>query len=316
MNPSDVPGLLWQFPRRFLRATHQLGRMVRRDLVGLTPEQIRLTLDGFARLYPGHFHVAFERTECAGVPCGLLYPRHVDRRSKQREVLVLMHGGGFAFGSALTHRAFASALVHALDCEVWIPEYRLAPECPFPAPLEDAVSVVRQLSLEGESPWVLGDSAGGNLALSAVLEVQKEEGVTVAGVGLFSPWLDLHPQSNSNRLSKTENSPFERLDMVEYASHYLRGISAADPRVAPLKGALQGLPPVYLEASKAEYLYPDFELARIAFANSKVEFLSREEERALHGWQLFPDVLPEARRSVKHFASFVKAVSAKKIGCN
>lgn len=315
MNPSDVSSLLWQFPKRFLRATHQLGRMVRRDVVGMTPEQIRLTLDGFARLYPGHFHVAFERTECNGVSCGLLYPRHTKRRSKQREVLVLAHGGGFAFGSALTHRAFASALVHALDCEVWIPEYRLAPEHPFPAPLEDVVHVVMDLCREGRRPWVLGDSAGGNLALAAVLEVQKEEGIAVSGVGLFSPWLDLRPQSNSNRLGKTENSPFERLDMVEYASHYLRGASADDPRVAPLNGALGALPPVYLEASKAEYLYPDFELARNAFARAKVECVIREEDRALHGWQLFPDVLPEARRSVKHFAAFVQAVSARNPQC-
>lgn len=316
MNPADVPALLWQFPKRFLRASHQLGRVVRRDVVGMTPEQIRLTLDGLARLYPGHFHVAFERTECNGVPCGLLYPRHAQRKAQQREILVLAHGGGFAFGSALTHRAFASALVRALECEVWIPEYRLAPEHPFPAPLNDVVSVVTSLCREGARPWVLGDSAGGNLALSSVLEVHEKEGAIVAGVGLFSPWLDLNPQSDSNRLSKTESSPFERLDMVEYAAHYLHGSSAMDPLVAPLTRPLHALPPVYLEASKAEYLHPDFELARKAFAKANVQCFSREEERALHGWQLFPDVLPEARRSVKQFAAFVQAVSSTNSECS
>lgn len=315
MNPSDVSSLLWQFPKRFLRATHQLGRVVRRDVVGMTPEQIRLTLDGLARLYPGHFHVAFERTQLGGVPCGLLYPRHAKGMSQQERVLVLAHGGGFAFGSALTHRAFASALVHALDCEVWIPEYRLAPENPFPAPLEDVMSVVQQLCQIGRKPWVLGDSAGGNLALSTVLEMQKQEGKAIAGVGLFSPWLDLNPHSNSNRLGKTESSPFERLDMVEYASHYLGGESTNDYRVAPLMRELHNLPPVYLEASKAEYLHPDFELARNAFAKAGIECFSREEARALHGWQLFPDVLPEARRSVKHFAAFVQSVSSRKPEC-
>ena len=310
MKSSHVTDLLWSFPKRFLRASHQLGRIVRRDVVGMTPEQIRTSLDGLARLYPGHFNVAFERTAINGIPCAKLYPRHGGQRSDKRKapVLVLAHGGGFAFGSALTHRAFASALVVELQCEVWIPEYRLAPEHPFPAPLEDVVSVLEGLASRCNDLWMLGDSAGGNLALSAAMEWKKHSGQHVQGVGLFSPWLDLRAHSNSNRSNLTDLSPFERLDMVEYASHYLNGCPAEDPRVAPLDQSLSGLKNVYIEASKAEYLHPDFELACGAFRGQNVSFTDRLESRALHGWQLFPDVLPEAKRSVKAFSAFVKSV--------
>lgn len=309
MNPRDVTDQLLQFPKRFLRATHQFGRMVRRDVVGMTPEQIRTTLDAVARLYPGHFNVVFERTLVGGIPCGHLYPRQAKPSSAR---MVLAHGGGFAFGSPLTHRAFASALVQSLQCEVWIPDYRLAPEHPFPAPLKDVLDVINSLTSNGRAVWVLGDSAGGNLALSAALEQVRVNSTSIAGIGLFSPWLDLRPHSESNQKAQTANSPFERLDMVEYANHYLQGHDAADPRVAPLLANVSGLKHVYLEASCAEYLYPDALLARKVFKEAGVPCEWREEERALHGWQLFPDVLPEAKRSVDAFCRFVQSVESIK----
>ena len=166
------------------------------------------------------------------------------------------------------------------------------------------------LAGHSEDLWVLGDSAGGNLALAAAMEWKKLSGQQVQGLGLFSPWLDLRAHSNSNRSNQTDLSPFERLDMVEYASHYLQGCPAEDPRVAPLNQSLSGLSNVYIEASKAEYLYPDFEFACEAFRSQNVSFADRLEINALHGWQLFPDVLPEAKRSVKAFSAFVKSVRA------
>ena len=312
MKPKRVTDMLWSFPERFLRVSHQFGRVVRRDVVGMTPEQIRASLDGLARLYPGHFNVAFERTTLQDVPCAKLYPRHRPRSNEGKDapVLVLAHGGGFAFGSALTHRAFASALVVELQCEVWIPEYRLAPEHPFPAPLEDVITVLDGLSSKSEALWILGDSAGGNLALVAGMEWINRTGGHIQGIGLFSPWLDLGSNSASNRLNQTDQSPFERLDLVEYAAHYLRDFPADDPLVAPLNGDLTAAPPIYIEASKAEYLRPDFEQACIVFEERGVTFTAREEKGALHGWQLFPDVLPEAKRSVRAFSSFIEGVRA------
>ena len=166
MKPMRVTDMLWSFPERFLRVSHQFGRVVRRDVVGMTPEQIRASLDGLARLYPGHFNVAFERTTLQGVPCAKLYPRHRARGNAGQDspVLVLAHGGGFAFGLA-DAPGLRLTLVVELQCEVWIPEYRLAPEHPFPAPLEDVVTVLNGRSSKSEALWILGDSAGGTWPL-------------------------------------------------------------------------------------------------------------------------------------------------------
>ena len=160
MKSKRASSLLWSFPERFLRVSHQLGRVVRRDVVGMTPEQIRLSLDGLARLYPGHFNVVFERTNLNGIPCAKLYPRHGHQYPSEQNapIFVLVHGGGFAFGSAWTHRAFASALVVEMECEIWIPEYRLAPEHPFPASLEDVMKILDELSVSHNQIWLLGDS--------------------------------------------------------------------------------------------------------------------------------------------------------------
>ena len=266
MKPKHVTDMLWSFPERFLSVSHLFGRVVRRDVVGMTPEQIRASLDGLARLYPGHFNVAFERTTLQGVPCAKLYPRHRARGNAGQDapVLVLAHGGGFAFGSALTHRAFASALVVELQCEVWIPEYRLAPEHPF-RHLGRYHHGLERPFVQIEALWILGDSAGGNLALAAGMEWMNRTGEGIQGIGLFSPWLDLGSNSASNRMNQADHSPFERLDLVEYAAHYLRDFPAGDPMVAPLNGDLTAAPPIYIEASKAEYLRPDFEQACIVF---------------------------------------------------
>ena len=294
----------WNFPARFLSATHQMGRILRRDVIGMTPEQIRKTLDGFARLYPGHMSVGYESTHMGSVPAARLYPKH-PRNANLNQHILLIHGGGFAFGSARTHRALASALVIEMECEVWLPEYRLAPEHAFPEPLEDVLEAYAHLSSNAKDVWVLGDSAGGNLAMTLCLDAAEKGWASPKGLMLLSPWLDLTPNSKSNRASHTEQSPFDRLDMIEYATHYLQGTPPYHPRCNPLVRDLSDLPLIYAEASEMEYLWPDYERMRKAFAKTPERFIGRVEAHALHGWQLFPDLLPEAKRSIKGMTAFM-----------
>ena len=301
--------LVWQFPGRFSSATHQLGRVIRRDVMGMTPEQIRVTLDRLAGLYPGHYSVGFESKELGGVPTAHLYNKRFasgHALEPQNGHVLLIHGGGFSFGSSRTHRALASALVRQAAVDVWIPDYRLAPEHPFPAPLDDALAALMELQQLSHRPvFVAGDSAGGNLAMSAVLDALELKAKPLAGLMLLSPWLDLNQNSSSNQVGLTDQSPFDRLDMLEYATYYLQGTSPEHPRANPLARISDQMPPVYLEASKAEYLWPELTAFRNAYANTEANITVRTEERALHGWQLFPDLLPEAKRSVAAISDFI-----------
>lgn len=274
-----------------------------------TPEQIRYTLDGMARLYPGSVGVSFEMTEIAGIPTALIQSKEAEPTTgKLQPGIVLVHGGGFSFGSARTHRALGTALARLTHCTVWIPEYSLAPEHAFPQANEDMAAVYLELSRSREL-FVMGDSAGGNLATVLVRTCIERGWQQPRGLILLSPWLDLRPQSSSNVQEKSEFSPFERLDMLEYAEHYLQGHDADQPSVSPLLGSFLGFPPVYLESSRIEYLHPDAIQLTKALQSQGIQFEYREEFKALHGWQLFPDVLPEAKKSVLGIAEFVKCHS-------
>ena len=308
---ASLAELIWDFPHRFSSTTHRIGRTLRRDVIGLTPAQIRVSLDRLAALYPGHYSVGFEMLSLGDVPAARLYPRHQHKfnfNEATNQAVLLVHGGGFAFGSPRTHRALASALVRQTGVEVWVPDYRLAPEHPFPTPLDDVANALRELSQRKRGGiWVVGDSAGGNLAISAVLDEIGSLDGKILGLMLLSPWLDLRPQSVSNQSRIVDTSPFDRLDMLEYAIHYLGRTPPNEARVCPLIRNLSKLPAVYAEASHAEYLWPDFAEFRKAFAKSSQILTFREEPNALHGWQLFPDVLPEAKRSILAMAEFMKA---------
>ncbi len=302
-----LPSSLWNIPQRFISITHQLGRSWRRDVIKMTPEQIRISLDGFARLYPGQFGVTYEETKLGSIVSAKIYSNpSASEKPKGRTRVLLVHGGGFAFGSMRTHRALATALAAKTGTEVWLPDYSLAPENPFPKALEELLECFVDLTKTDEPIWLMGDSAGANLA-AAVLNMAIERGLTLpAGLILLSPWIDLRASSESNTMSQAEWSPFERLDMLEYATHYLQGHSPMDPLASPIMAPLDQWPPVYLEASRAEYLWSDSEALATQLKEQKVDFEFRIEKASLHGWQLFPDILPEAKRSIHHMATFLE----------
>ncbi|MFZ8836101.1 MAG: alpha/beta hydrolase fold domain-containing protein [Flavobacteriales bacterium] len=288
----------------FLSISNLFGRFVRRNFLKLTPIQLRTLLDRLSGLYPGNRSVVFKMKELNGIPAAHLFPKKTIE-DQQRKTVILVHGGAFAFGSVQTHRALATALVRSVNCEVWIPAYRLAPEFPFPIPLEDVVRSCEAIIGDAQDWWLLGDSAGGNLAMSALFEIANKHQKIPNGLILLSPWLDLGYWSESNLFERTKMSPFNRKDVFEYARYYLKDLSPDNPKVYPLANDLSKLPKVYVEASEAEYLWYDFELIRKTFANQNRSLFTRIERSALHGWQLFPDILPEAKRSIRSISQFI-----------
>ena len=178
--------------------------------------------------------------------------------------MLYLHGGGFTIGSARTHRALATHLAAASRATVHLLDYRLAPEHPFPAALDDTLAAWRELLADGAEPartGLAGDSAGGWLALTAALRLRDEGDPLPAVLGLVSPWLDLlgteWPADRSDAMLRPSW-------LRRCAAGFAPGADLAAPELAPLTKDLGGLPPMVVHVGSEEILLPD--AVRLALA--------------------------------------------------
>jgi acetyl esterase/lipase len=180
--------------------------------------------------------------------------------------VLYLHGGGFTVGSPATHRALAAHLALASGATVHLVDYRLAPEHPFPAAVDDAVAAYRDLLTRGAEPGhtaLVGDSAGGWLALTTALRLRADGDRLPAVLGLVSPWLDLSGASWPDRID-----PMLQLAWLHRcATAFAAGADVTAPVFAPLTVDLSGLPPMVVHVGSEEILLPDaVDLARTARA--------------------------------------------------
>ena len=223
--------------------------------------------------------------------------------------VIWIHGGAFAFGSPRVYRAAAVHLARATRCRVILPQYRLAPTHVFPTAHDDVERALGACVESHGQVVVLGDSAGGNLALSAChrwIGLGRDPKY-IAGLALLSPWCDLREEAASIHANRVAHSPFNHEDSLEYSRMYLSGHNASDARVSPLLSPqFDALPPVYLEWALDEFLAPDIALLSHALSSSGVALVQRNEPQAVHGWQLLPDFLPEAKRSTAALGDWIR----------
>jgi acetyl esterase/lipase len=169
-------------------------------------------------------------------------------------VLLYLHGGGYVLGSAQSYRATSSGLAVGTGVRVLVPDYRLAPEHPYPAALEDALAAWRWLRSTGVEPSrvvVAGDSAGGGLALALMGALVEAGEAPPAGAVLLSPWVDLACEAASH----VDNAPYDMLTreaLLEWSRFYAGALELADPRISPLHASLRGLPPLYVQVGGVE----------------------------------------------------------------
>ena len=227
-------------------------------------------------------------------------------RMPSRGILLYLHGGGFIGCSPLTHRPVTVALALS-GWQVFVPDYRLAPEHPFPAALNDAVAVWRALAQQfpGQRLVVAGDSAGGNLSLSLMLHEKTAGRRLPDAAALFSPSTDLTGRSPSLRTNTERDAMFHGEALAQLVIAYLQGQDPADPLVSPLLGDLRGLPPILLHVGSDEVLRDDSlrfaRKAREAGVNARVQIWPDVP----HVWQLLWR-LPEAKRSVAQASDFLR----------
>jgi acetyl esterase/lipase len=280
---------------------HAVAIRLRREIVGVTPKQIRAGVEGLSRLNPGRFGGSLRFEQIAGVKCGVVTFHGIEDKNKR---VVWIHGGGFSFGSARVYKATAIFLASALKCEVIIPEYRLAPEHPYPASVDDAFSVFSEVVKKNGETFLLGDSAGGNVAVCVVMKCIKEKRPLPNKLGLLSPWMDLSKGSESNALNNSEFSPFDNLDTVAFSREYIADMKDDDPLVSPIFGSFIGFPETHVQGSEIEFLYTDAIKTVNALEKANVKVTSHWEAKSLHAWHLMPDILPDAKRSMQTLADF------------
>ncbi|MES9609362.1 alpha/beta hydrolase fold domain-containing protein [Actinomadura sp. NPDC000929] len=256
--------------------------------------------------------VAVRPVKAGGVPALRLAPPDA---SPSR--VLYLHGGGFVMGSAYGYRPLAGALAVAAGCEVVVPDYRLAPDFPFPAALDDAAGAYLWL-LEAAPPErvvIAADSSGASLALSLLLAL-KDKGLPLpGGAALFCPWIDLAHTVLEEEPAGPQLVVTGRM-MRQCVDHYLAGRSLDDPLLSPLAspGRLRGLPPLLLQAGTGDHLVGD--ARRLAEEASEQDVDARLElyPVATHGFHLFWTFLPEAARALDQAGRFVRDVTAASAG--
>ena len=230
------------------------------------------------------------------------------QNSGQGAVILYLHGGGYCIGSPATHRAVTARLARSTGLPVFAADYRLAPEHPFPAALDDAVAAYRSLSNIGPV-IVAGDSAGGGLALAAALAVRQSQLRAPVALILFAPWVDLTTSSLSEKAEKSE-AVLSRAWLAACARHYLAAGDPAAPLASPIHGDLRGLPPVLIQVAADELLVGDAARLHEALLHAGAAVRCEMIPALWHGFHLHAGMLRSANAAIERAARFIADTAA------
>lgn len=281
------------FKRRLaVAADAARARKVLNSGIAAKPRSVRITPESLAGV-PGEW---VEATATPGNGITLLY----------------LHGGGYIACSPRTHRAVTSLFARK-GFHVFAPDYRLAPEHPFPAAVNDARAVYGALLDTGSSPArlvVAGDSAGGGLALALMLSLREHGMPLPAAAALFSPLTDLAGTGASLICNSRSCAMFHGERIAKGAELYLAGADPRTPLASPLYGDLRGLPPLLIHVGADEVLLDDSTRLAQRACDAGVQVELRIWPVVPHVWQLFHSFIPEGRQSLSEAADFLDRMAA------
>lgn len=259
----------------------------------------------------GRFHPPFpkdtgiEETVLEGLRCGDIRPPW----ERPGRVVLYLHGGGYVTGSIESYRMLCVPLARALGLRVIVPEYRLAPEHPYPAALEDALSAFRGLLAEGfaASDIVLaGDSAGGGLCLAAALSLRGSGGPTPAAVICLSPWADLSNSGASHASNAKSEALLDTRDLDRWAALYAGGARLEDPYVSPVNGDFRGFPPLLIQVDREEILLDDSWAVAERARAAGVDVVLSVWDGLWHVWPALGDLIPESGAAFEEMRAFLE----------
>jgi len=269
-------------------------------------EERRRRIDEVGAHWPVADDVKLEPADLDGVGCEWSAAPGADRS----RVLIYFHGGGYCSGSISSHRRLVTEAGRAGGLRTIAAAYRLAPEHPFPAARDDALTVWRRLRREGYAAKhiaVGGDSAGANLTLALVGELKRKGEDLPSALWLLSPWVDL-AMSGATLASKSAVDPLIHKEYLEELATAFAppGMGRKDPRLSPLYADLKGLPPTLIQVGSAETLLDD--AVRLASAAGAADVATTLEiwPHMIHAWPLWNARLEPGRRALAHAGAFLR----------
>jgi acetyl esterase/lipase len=266
-------------------------------------EQRRTELVRLARLARMPLGVMVEPTTVGGVAGEWLTPL----RPRTDEVLLYLHGGAYVMGSCATHRAFVARIARAARCRTLLIDYRLAPEHPFPAALEDALASYRALQATEAQIVLAGDSAGAGLALATMLTLRDAGEALPRKAALISPWADLLYTGDSV-ISRAAADPWLTPVDNDVARHYCGDQDRRNPLISPLYGEHHGLPPTLIQVGDHEILLDDSTRLAERMQAAGVAVSLQIWPAMWHVWHSFAPLLPEANQAIRRIGKFMREV--------
>jgi monoterpene epsilon-lactone hydrolase len=224
-------------------------------------------------------------------------------------VVLYLHGGGYVLGSLNTHRDLASRISRAAQARVLLIDYRLAPEHPHPAAVEDATACYRWLLSQNVKPariTIAGDSAGGGLTVATLVALRDAGTELPAAAVCLSPWVDLEGIGESMTTKVAEDPMVQRDGLQKMAAAYLAGQSPRTPLAAPLYADLSGLPPLLIQVGTAETLLDDSTRLAERARKAGVRVTLDSWQDMIHVWQAFAPILPEGQQAIEGIGKFVR----------
>jgi monoterpene epsilon-lactone hydrolase len=272
----------------------------------LTTAERRAQYERAEKVFPTPAEVKVERVNAPAAPAEWLRPPS----AMPGRVVLYLHGGGYVIGSPRSHRHLAAAIASAAEASALLLDYRLAPEHPFPAAVDDATAAYRWLLDQAIAPErivIAGDSAGGGLTVATLLALREARVPLPAGGVCISPWVDL-TCSGASYGTKADADPIVRRSGVEeMARAYLGATPPRTPLASPLFADLRGLPPLLIHVGSDEVLLDDaVQLAERAKAHG-VDATLEIYDRMIHVWHWFLPMLEEAETAVAAIGRFVRS---------
>ncbi len=245
-----------------------------------------------------------EHITAADLPAAWIRPSGADRS----KVVLHLHGGGYVTGSIASHLMMCIPMAQTLKMNILLPEYRLAPEHPFPAAIDDVLKIYHWLLAQGHAAKdiiISGDSAGGGLGLAVVAALRDQKEALPAAMICISPWADLTMQGRSHSTKSKVEAVLNADVLSEWALCYTNESNFSNPLVSPIFADLHDLPPLLIQVGSDEILVDDASTLAEKARSAGVDVTLKVWDGMWHVWHALGDLVPESKKAFEEIKQFI-----------